>query len=246
MKHSDVVRMMRPYQRNLASLLVEDAAYGRLPTSVSDAISIYADRMGEPFSFDTGKGWADDIRSAAAWTLFRNGFVKGRVVKMTEDGTLSDWTANRMELEAAAAIEIEFGGNLALSVRAKDIVEKAIIIGSGPRAVYVYTDSRLDALGDNCTKIGRHHLSGSGEVLMRVLGQYSTGNPGYPVLRVIARTDHDVALETKLHRRFREHHISGGFGTEWFSVSSDDVIAAINDLMSAQAQLKDEHPSTFP
>lgn len=231
-KHSEVVRKMRPYQKRLLALLADDIVSGNPPASVEDAIAKYADLMGQPFTFDTGKGWADDIRSAAAWTLFRNGLAKGKVVKVADDGGLSCWATNPMEIEAAAAIEIEFGGNRSLSDRAKNIVANATVIGEGARAVYVYTDSRLDSLGDCCTKIGRHHMSGSGEVLSRILGQYSTGNPGYPVLRVIARTDSDVALETFLHRKFRDQNVSGGFGSEWFEVSHEEVVLAISEFLS--------------
>lgn len=227
MKTSSVIRMMRPYQRRLATVLIDDVVEGNAPSSIHEAIVRYADTIGEPVSFDTGKGWADDIRSAAVWTLCSNGFAKGGVVRLKPDGSLSSWSSDRMELEAAAAIEIEFGGNRALSERAKDIVRDVRVMGSGPRAVYVYTDSRLDALGDSCTKIGRHHFSGGGEVLRRILEQYSTGNPGLPVLRVIARTQTDVALEAFLHRTFRERQIVGGFGKEWFAVRYEEVVSAI-------------------
>ncbi|WP_134682440.1 GIY-YIG nuclease family protein [Paracoccus ravus] len=235
MKTSDVIRLMRPYQRLVAPMVISDVVGGMAPRSFSEAISRYAGRMGESVSFDNGKGWSGDIREAAIWTLFRNGFAKGKVVKMSDDGTLTHWTENGMELEVAAAIETEFGGNRALSVRAKDIVRQAIILGEGAKAVYVYTDSRLDSLGDNCTKIGRHHLSGSGEVLRRILGQYSTGNPGYPVLRIIAKTDTEVALESFLHRAFRERRIEGGFGYEWFAVKHQDVLAAIEAFVRAES-----------
>lgn len=234
MKTADVIRGMRPYQRKVAELLVNDVVGGEAPTSMADVIGRYADKLGEAVHFDTGTGWSGDLREAAIWTLLANGFAKGKVVALSKDGLLSSWVTDRIELEAAATIEIEFGGNRALSVRAKDIVGQATTIGAGPRAVYVYTDSRLDTLGDRCTKIGRHDRSGSGEVLQRVLMQYSTGNPGYPVLRAIARTDDDVVLETTLHRRFESYRITGGFGTEWFAVPYEDVIAAIDDHLASK------------
>ena len=234
MKTADVIRAIRPLQRAVAPLLIEDVTNGDMPTSVAEVIDRYADRIGAPFHFDDGNGWKDDIRSAAIWTLMRNGFAKGKVVHLSKDGMLSSWSKVRIELEAAVAIEIEFGGNRALSVRAKDIVAQAIVIGQGSRAVYVYTDSRLDLLGDRCTKIGRHDRSGGGEVLRRILSQYSTGNPGYPVLRIIARTDKEVGLETFLHQKFGPHRIENGFGAEWFSVPYEEVAQEIQAYLSLQ------------
>lgn len=233
MKKSNVIRQMRPYQRRLAPMIIDDAISGVPPTSIADAIERYAEKMGEAFSFVAGD-WQGDIREAAIWTLLRNGFAKGKMVKMSADGELSRWSSDRTALEAAAAIETEFGGNRALTERARHIVSQVKVVGTGERAVYVYTDSYLDALGDHCTKIGRHHLSGSGEVLNRILTQYSTGNPGYPVLRVIAKTNAEVALESHLHRSFDEARISGGFGTEWFKVSHQAVLAAIKDFYAHQ------------
>jgi hypothetical protein len=233
MKTSDVIRAMRPYQRKLAQLLIDDVVNGEAPLSIADTVSRYANRLGDALLFDTGTGWSGDVREAAIWTLLANGFAKGKVVRLSKAGILSSWITDRMELEAAATIEIEFGGNRALSVRARDIVGEATCVGAGSRAVYVYTDSRLDSLGDRCTKIGRHDRSGGGEVLQRVLMQYSTGNPGFPVLRAIARTDDDVALETALHRKFNEYRITGGFGAEWFEVPYEDVIAAILEHLTA-------------
>ncbi|MBL9075441.1 GIY-YIG nuclease family protein [Tabrizicola sp.] len=234
MKTADVIRAIRPLQRAVAPLLIEDVTNGDMPTSVDEVIDRYADRIGAPFHFDDGKGWKDDIRSAAIWTLMRNGFAKGKVVHLSKDGMLSSWSTVRIELEAAVAIEIEFGGNRALSVRAKEIVAQATVIGEGSRAVYVYTDSRLDRLGDKCTKIGRHDRSGGGEVLRRILSQYSTGNPGHPVLRVIARTDREVGLETFLHRRFGSRRIENGFGAEWFSVPYEEVAIEIETYLALQ------------
>lgn len=235
MRTADVIRAIRPLQRAVASLLIDDVANGDIPASVAEVIDRYADRIGAPMQFDDGKGWTGDIRSAAIWTLIGNGFAKGRVVHLSKDGRLSGWSQVRIELEAAAAIEIEFGGNRALSIRAREIVAKAKVIGQGPRAVYVYTDSRLDRLGDKCTKIGRHDRSGGGEVLQRILKQYSTGNPGYPVLRIIARTDREVSLETFLHRKFGPHRIEEGFGAEWFAVPFQDVASEIDTFFSLQA-----------
>ena len=234
MKTADVIRAIRPLQRAVAELLIDDVTNGDPPGSVVDVINRYAERIGVPFYFDDGKGWIDDIRSAAIWTLMRNGFAKGKVVRLSKDGMLSSWSKVRIELEAAVAIEVEFGGNRALSLRAKDIVAQATVMGQGPRAVYVYTDSRLDSLGDHCTKIGRHDRSGGGEVLRRILSQYSTGNPGYPVLRIIARTDKEVGLETFLHQRFGHHRIENGFGAEWFSVHYEDVAQEIQAYLSLQ------------
>ena len=231
MKTADVIRAIRPYQRRVAPMLIEDVARGDMPSSVVEAVSRYADRMGEAVPFDTGTGWAGDLREAAIWTLLSNGFAKGKVVSLSKDGALSSWSTDQIALEAAALIEIEFGGNRALSEHAKEVVGQTMILGAGPRAVYVYTDSRLDRLGDSCTKIGRHHRSGSGEVLQRVLQQYSTGNPGLPVLRAIARTEDDVALETALHRRFGASRITQGFGAEWFEVPYEAVVAAIKEHM---------------
>lgn len=235
MKTADVIREMRPLQRKAAELLIADVMRGKTPGSVREAVDVYADELGSAVHFDNGAGWSGDLREAAIWTLLTNGFAKGKVVSLTKDGMLSSWVMDRMELEAAAAIEIEFGGNLALSVRAKDIVGQTKTLGTGARAVYVYTDSRLDALGDQCTKIGRHDRSGSGEVLQRVLVQYSTGNPGYPVLRAIARTDSDVDLETFLHRRFGKFRVLGGFGSEWFAVPYGEVIAAIEEQIRSES-----------
>ena len=231
MKSADVIRAIRPFQRTVASMLIEDVARGDMPGSVLETVNRYAERLGEAVPFDTGTGWAGDLREAAIWTLLSNGFAKGKVVSLSKDGTLSSWSTDQIALEAAALIEIEFGGNRALSEHAKDVVSQTTTLGAGSRAVYVYTDSRLDRLGDSCTKIGRHHRSGSGEVLQRVLQQYSTGNPGLPVLRAIARTENDVALETALHRRFGASRIKEGFGAEWFEVPYEDVISAIKEHM---------------
>lgn len=233
MKKSDVVRLMRPYQRVLSRLIIDDAVSGTAPSSVEEAIERYTEQMGKPFLFVAGD-WSGDIREAAIWTLLRNGFAKGKMVKMTADGRLFAWSGDRIDLEAASAIETEYGGNGALSARARDIVSQLKVVGAGSKAVYVYTDSRLDALGDHCTKIGRHHLSGGGEVLRRVLSQYSTGNPGLPVLRVIAKTDADVALESYLHKNFANDRIVGGFGTEWFAVPHHAVFTAIVDFFANQ------------
>lgn len=233
MKTADVIRAIRPYQRKVARMLIEDVVRGDLPGSVAEVVTRYADRMGEAVVFDTGAGWAGDLREAAIWTLLSNGFAKGKVVRLSKDRMLSSWSTDQIALEAAALIEIEFGGNRALSEHAKDVVGQTMTIGAGPRAVYVYTDSRLDRLGDRCTKIGRHHRSGSGEVLQRVLQQYSTGNPGLPVLRAIARIEDDVALETALHRRFGARRITESIGAEWFEVGHEEVIAAIKELLAA-------------
>jgi hypothetical protein len=232
MKTSDVIRAMRPYQRAVAPLIIDDVLSGNVPSSVDEVISRHADKIGEAFDFDTGKDWAGDVRSAAIWALIGNGFAKGKVVRLNKDGSLASWSRSRLELEAAAAIELQFGGNRSLAVEAKKMVEQAIVHGSGERAVYVYTDSRLDRLGDSCSKIGRHHRSGEGEVLQRILRQYSTGNPGYPVLRIIARTDDDVSMETFLHSRFKNKKINEGTGKEWFEVSYTDVLLAIKDYRS--------------
>lgn len=215
-------------------MLIEDVARGDMPGSVAEVVTRYADRMGEAVAFDTGAGWAGDLREAAIWTLLANGFAKGKVVRLTKDRMLSSWSTDQIALEAAALIEIEFGGNRSLSEHAKEVVGQTMTIGAGTRAVYVYTDSRLDRLGDSCTKIGRHHRSGSGEVLQRVLQQYSTGNPGLPVLRAIARTEDDVALETALHRRFGASRITESIGAEWFEVPYAEVIAAIKEHLGSE------------
>lgn len=234
MKTADVIRAIRPYQRKVARMLIEDVARGDMPGSVAEVVTRYADRMGEAVAFDTGAGWAGDLREAAIWTLLANGFAKGKVVRLTKDRMLSSWSTDQIALEAAALIEIEFGGNRSLSEHAKEVVGQTMTIGAGTRAVYVYTDSRLDRLGDSCTKIGRHHRSGSGEVLQRVLQQYSTGNPGLPVLRAIARTEDDVALETALHRRFGASRITESIGAEWFEVPYAEVIAAIKEHLGSE------------
>jgi Meiotically up-regulated gene 113 len=233
-KTADVIRAIRPYQRRVARMLIDDVTRGDMPGSVADVMERYADRMGVAVAFDTGTGWAGDLREAAIWTLLANGFAKGKVVTLTKDRMLSGWSTDRIALEAAALIEIEFGGNRALSEHGKKVVDQTMIIGAGSRAVYVYTDSRLDRLGDSCTKIGRHHRSGSGEVLQRVLQQYSTGNPGLPVLRAIACTDDDVALETALHRRFKAFSVRESIGAEWFEVPYAEVISAIREYFGSQ------------
>lgn len=230
LKHSDVVREMRPYQRRLAPLIIEDVLSGNPPETVVQAVERYMPKVGPSLLFDTQRGWSGDIREAAIYTLLHNGFKKGKAVRIVDE-VCCDWSTDETELLVAAEVEIEFGGNFSRSTRAKDIFENAKVIGSGSRCVYVYTDSRLDQHGDTCTKIGRHDRSGLGEVTGRILSQYGTGNPGYPVLRYIFRTEHEVKLEGFLHHKFKDCRAVEGLGTEWFEVRPDDVEAAVENQL---------------
>jgi hypothetical protein len=192
------------------------------PQTIEDAYSRYTHLMGDDFTFVTKDGWSDRITRAAIWTLLKNGFSRGKTLEIA--GENLNWlTNNEQQLFFAAAIETEFGGNSRLADDADKMAQHVQIEGRGDRAVYVYTDSRLDSLGDTCTKIGRHDQSGVGEVIGRVISQYGTGNPGKPVLHYIFKTKDEVALETQLHRHFTNSHIDGGFGTEWFSVKPAEV-----------------------
>ena len=89
MTTADVIRAIRPLQRVVAELAIVDITNGNPPASVDEVIDRYTDRIGVPHYFDDGKGWKDDIRSAAIWTLMRNGFATGKVVHLSGDGTLS-------------------------------------------------------------------------------------------------------------------------------------------------------------
>jgi hypothetical protein len=214
---------MRPFQRKAAELIINDVVNGNPPRSLSDAYARYFERMGAGFHFDTGKSWAGDIRQAAIFTLFENGFRKGKVVKISEDGNLQNWSLDRFALDLAARIEIEWGGNISHFEKTQHLGSMARIFGKGDRAVYIYTDSLLDAHSLPYCKIGRHNKAGLGEVYSRVLQQYGTGNPSVPILRYLLRTNNDVALEKQLHDAFAARRIRNGIGTEWFEVCHEEV-----------------------
>ncbi len=235
MKKADVVSKMRPYQRIAAQRIIEDVLAGNQPSSILEAIARYKKGMdiGEDHAFDDGNGWNGDIRETAIWCLISNGFCKGGVVTESA-GILSQWSSDLAKLENAARIEIEFGGRLALSRRSKKMLADLQILGEkdAPKAVYVYTDSRLENLEDTCTKIGRHDHSGRGEVLARIISQYSAGNPGMPLLKYIFRTHDAVRLESELHQIFRSERIGtdNSFGAEWFGVTPQEICDAASKL----------------
>jgi hypothetical protein len=220
----------------VAEWIIADVVAGNPPLNVQTAIDRYAQQLGAPHPFNTGPKWSGDLREAAIWTLIRNGFAKGKTVRVAKDGTLSNWQGTELELAVAAAVESEFGGSRALSLLATEIVKDTRSpFGARPEADYVYTDSRLDSLGGTCAKIGRHNSFGTGAILRCILQQYKTGNPGYPRLHLIAMTDDASGLEGRLHRRFAKQNIKGGFGTEWFKVSIDDIATAIKDEIAKAA-----------
>ncbi|WP_161489427.1 GIY-YIG nuclease family protein [Sulfitobacter sp. EhC04] len=234
MRKSDVVRRMRPYQEKLAQLMIDDICDGKLPTTIKEIQNRYRDHIGPELRFETNRGWNGDIRDAAIWTLVKNGFAKMGAVQLateTPDGhqTLEKWKVSREELHIAAQIEISYGGNRKTFARWTESARHTQVHYAGSGAVYVYTDSRLDHLGDVCTKIGRHEYSGIGNVRTRILQQYGTSTPGIPILWHIFRTDREKDLENHLHRKFSKMRITGGFGSEWFQVSPDEVFSAVRD-----------------
>lgn len=215
---------MRPLQKKAMGFILVDSERGTLPISLTEALERYTPKLGAGFSFDTEKGWADDIRHAAIRCLFGNGLVRGGAVDFDEKtDALTNWKTDVYTLTEAGNLEIEHGGNSRLIEERKKSSEKTKIFGDGAECVYVYTDSILDRAKFPCCKIGRHVSSDIGAVLGRIFQQYRTGNPGIPILRYIIRTNDAVSLEGFLHRQFDKERILGGTGTEWFEVSFEKV-----------------------
>lgn len=221
---------MRPYQRKLAVWISDDVLRNDPPISYDDASSRYIDRLGEPRPFNTKSEWKGDIREAALWTLIHHGFAKFGAVKANQN-KFHDWVRDEATLATAAALEIEFGSNTGHLNLAPKIGPETVIFGEGPKCVYVYVDSRLYALGDKAAKIGRHDRSGQGEVIGRILQQYRTGNPGYPVLKYIFRTFNATSLEKHLHNKFRENQVHDGIGKEWFEVDLREICDAALEFL---------------
>ncbi len=233
---SDLVRKVRPLQKKVAPLIIDDAIAGRPPISVDCACQRYREALSglvpsNARQYDAGPSAKGDIRELAIEWLIWNGFAKDKTVNLDDSGNLTNWIRDRNALEAAADLEIEHGSNRSWAELAKEMRKTCTVHGTGPRSVYVYTDSRLDRLGDKCTKIGRHHHSGIGDVAGRVAQQYATGNPGVPVLRFLFAVENDAALETYLHRHFKKNRIKDGVGKEWFEVSADEVAAAAQEYL---------------
>jgi len=214
-----ILRVMRPFQREAANMMIKDILDGSPPTSISEAQDRYRDRLGNGFSVDNGKGWKADIRDTSVECLIKYGFAKGGAVKLSRrDGCLRQWTGDEETLIYAAELETEYGSNFRQVKFRDQMCEHCETLGSGSEAVYVYTDSRLDHLNDTCCKIGRHESCEMSSVVSRILDQYGTGNAGLPVLRYVIRTDDPTKLETELHREFKTSHLEGAMGTEWFGV----------------------------
>lgn len=230
--HGEVVRRMRPLQRTAAKLLIEAVISGRnVPDSIDAATALVVDQLGSPWHFVTERaGWEGELREAAVYWLIVNGFAKGGAVRRRER-QLDGWTTDADILRTAAEIEYDHGGNARRAAIARDQAPSVEIIGEGERAVYVYTDSRLDQLGDVCTKIGRNSGSGLGEVLARIVEQYGTANPGKPRIHCICRTNDEYMLETELHTRFSGQRIWDGVGSEWFAVPVQTVRQAIQEIL---------------
>ncbi len=233
---SDLVRKVRPLQRIVAPLIIEDVIAGQPPSFVKVACKHYSEALSgrvpsNARQYDAGPSARGDIRELAIEWLLLNGFAKGKAVKFDGANTLTNWTSDRDALEVAADLEIEHGSNRSWAKLAEETGKTCEVRGAGPRAVYLYTDSRLDQLGDKCTKIGRHHHSGIGDVAGRVAQQYATGNPGMPVLRFLFAVENDAALETYLHRHFKDHHVKNGVGKEWFEVTAEEVAAAAQEYL---------------
>lgn len=220
---SDILRVMRPFQREAAIMMIKDILDGSPPTSISEAQSRYCCMLGNGFRVDNGKGWKDDIRDTSVECLIKYGFAKGGAVNISRDGSLSLWTGDEEILKYAAELETEYGSNLRQVKFHKTMCKDCETFGSGSQAVYVYTDSRLDHLNDKSCKIGRHESCEMSSVVSRILDQYGTGNAGLPVLRYVIRTDDATKLETELHREFKTSHLEGAMGTEWFGVDNKVV-----------------------
>jgi len=221
---SDIIHAMRPFQRDAAELLVADVLAGNPPKSVEDAQARYRDLLGDGFWIDNGKSWRDDIRDTSVYLLIKNGFAKSKTVKLSKDtNVLTDWVFDKERLDHAARLETEHGGNLRQTRFRDELIGRCIVSGTGDQAVYLYTDDLLDRLGFSCSKIGRHLSSEIGSVVDRVLAQYGTGSAGFPVLRHIFRTGDSIALETELHRIFRNRQLKEAYGTEWFKVGFEEV-----------------------
>ena len=222
---------MRPIQRRVAKMIIEDVLNRQPPDSIRDAQNRYRVRLGEGFLVDNGKGWKDDIRDTSVWCLIKNGFAKAGVVQLKpscEVGTLSQWIAVEEQLRKAAELETEWGSNRR-QVEFGDLIrEHCVVLGVGNESVYVYTDSRLDQLGDISCKIGRHESSDMSSVIGRVLDQFGTGNAGLPKLRYLIQTKDAIALETALHRAFSSARIRNAMGTEWFEIDYQLVVEQID------------------
>ncbi len=219
---------MRPLQRQAAPLVIADVVSGNGPSSIPQAVDRYAPMLGEPYVFVAGV-WQDDLRSAAVRCLIRYGFAKAGAVRRRGE-ELCDWTLDLTELEVAASLETELGGNLTHATEIRRMVQEVVILGQGPEATYLYTDSVLDALGGVYVKIGKHVASDPASVAYRVLMQYGTGNPGRPVLRYILRCENAHRLEQTLHGYFAGKS-SDGIGREWFAVAVEDVRAQYEALL---------------
>ncbi|MFX0544016.1 GIY-YIG nuclease family protein [Roseovarius sp. S1116L3] len=232
-RNADIIRAMRPFQREAAQLIVHDVVNGSPPATIKEAQDRYRDRLGEGFSIDNGKGWRDDIRDTSVHLLIKNGFAKACVVTLRrEDGRLSDWSRDRDLLNSAAKLEFESGGNRNVAAYLAGLRENCRVYGNGGEAVYVYTDSRLDETGSSYCKIGRHLTCEIGAVAVRVLSQYGTGSAGVPVLRYVFRTDDAVALETRLHHFFSSEHAKDAFGDEWFKTDHTKVLEKFESIVS--------------
>lgn len=226
LNHSEIVRAMRPLQREAAEILIQDVLMGSPPLSITDALAKYSDQLGASKLFDNQKGWAGDIREAAIFCLIQNGFVKAQAVKISkEDGLLTDWLTDEEKLFDAAALEYEYGGNTRLIKVRKRSSAQAKFVGAGEQSVYVYTDSVLDSYGAILCKIGKHNSSEKSSVLGRIFSQYGTGNPGHPVLRLVVRTENAAKLEAVLHRKFAAERVRDVPGTEWFEMDPAQVEA---------------------
>lgn len=233
-KKAEVIRRMRPLQNILADLIVLDVAGGNAPGSIADAIDRYCDKIGDACHFETNRDWSGDIRHAALHTLLVNGFAKGGVVRI--DGDSLSWTTRDADtLHRAAQIETMFGGNRARRDSTLESLNGVRTYGEGSRAVYVYTDSVLDRSNLTFCKIGRHHFAEPGMVLARIVQQYRTGNPSFPILRYIFRTNDDAGLEGALHQCFNEWRVDGT-GSEWFEMPYETVLPAAKALLAEQTR----------
>lgn len=226
---SEVVRRMRPLQRDLAERIIADVATGDGPRSIGEARDRYFKHIYFVGVFDTGQGWSGDFREAALWTLLSNGFAKGGAVVMQGED-LAWKIRDRDALTTAAQIEMVFGGNRARMTRSIESLAQVRVAGTGAKSVYLYTDSILDEGNLHFCKIGRHHYSELGLILGRIVQQYGTANPGSPILRYAFRTNEDAALERRLHGRFHEFRVDGT-GSEWFRMSHEEVWSVAIDLM---------------
>ncbi len=230
-QNSEIIRAMRPFQRDAAELIIADVVAGDAPSSVQEAQARYRDQLDKGYWIDNGKGWEGDIRDTSIYCLIKNGFAKAKTVKFSkETDLLTEWSNDRGQLTYAAKLEYEHGGNLRQTQLRDKMLKNCIEFGEGEQAVYLYTDGLLDELGFSCTKIGRHISSELGSVADRVLSQYGTGSAGCPVLRYIFRTADSVALETSLHRCFHGLRLTGAIGTEWFQADVEEVATKAQEL----------------